>query len=86
MLNGQIYSFKKEWVKDYLSYRCIHRQCKCSIKIAIDNAKKIESKENEKSNINFTIMGTHTNHPTETTDVENLHNIKNDKEIYEIAK
>ena len=86
MLNGQNNSFKKELAKSYLSYRCIHRHCKCSIKIGIDMSKTIESKDNEESNINFTINGSHANHPIEKNIEENLQNIKNEKEINEITK
>ena len=27
MLKGEIYCFKKQLMNNYLSYRCVHRQC-----------------------------------------------------------
>ena len=40
IIQNETYVFKKELTKDLLSYRCIHRKCKSSLKISVENAKK----------------------------------------------
>ena len=86
MFKSEVYSFKKELTNNFLSYRCVHRQCKASLKLSTETAKQIESKINENSKIDATLIGIHENHPQEQSIEENLDKIKNEKEMKDLAK
>ena len=44
IISNEIYTFKKLYINDFVSYRYIHRNCKASIKISLEVAKKINNK------------------------------------------
>ena len=48
--------FKKELTKNFLSYRYVHRQCKKSLKLSIETDKNIETKLNENTKADVTII------------------------------
>ena len=52
---------KKQLINSYVSYRCIYRNCKASIKITIENAKKINCKGEDNDPIDYTLIGIHAN-------------------------
>lgn len=81
------YKFKKELINSILSYRCMHRKCNASLKISIENAKKIYSKKDEElSSIQFTLVGEHSNHPSENKIEDKSNSIKTEKELLDLAK
>ena len=86
ILQNGTYSFKKELINSYVTYRCVHRACKANIKISIDNAKKLFDKNQSISSIEFTLNGEHEQHPAKTTIIENTENIKTEKENINLAK
>ena len=63
IIQNETYVFKKELTKDQLSYRCIHRKCKSSLKISVENAKNINKNEIDNKTFDFTFLGIHENHP-----------------------
>ena len=64
----------------------MHRQCKASLKIYIEEAKQINTKLNKDSQIECTLVGNHEKHPQEKKCIENIDNIKNEKDMKELAK
>ena len=89
IIQNNYYSFKKELNNSFISYRCVHRNCNASIKISLENAKKIFNKDTEdkqESKIDYTLVGNHSNHPKEKKIEENLGGVKNENEIKELAK
>ena len=53
IISNEIYTFKKLYINDFVSYRCIHRNCKATIKISLEVAKKINNKvENNRIYVN----------------------------------
>ena len=89
LIENYHYSFKKELYISFISYRCINRNCKASIKLSLENAKKILNKETDDIvdfKINYNLVGEHANHPKGIKKTENLDNIKNENEIKELAK
>jgi len=63
IISNEIYTFKKELINSYVSYRCIHRACNAIIKITLENAKKINHKGENNEPIDYTLIGIHANHP-----------------------
>ena len=57
IISNEIYTFKKELINDFISYRCIHRNCKASIKISLEVAKKINNKEENNNIVEYTLIG-----------------------------
>ena len=45
IFQNETYTFNMELINSLLSYRCIIRKCKVSLKIYIEDARKIENKE-----------------------------------------
>lgn len=55
------------------------------IKISLENTRKIENKEKGVSEIDFTCIGSHENHPKTDKLTENTDAFKTEKENIEIA-
>ena len=70
----------------YLIDACIHRNCKARIKISIENAKKINNKEENNNILEYILIGIHANHPIKKDYEENLNSIKTEKENKALAK
>lgn len=85
-ISYEIYTFKKQLNNNFISYRCIHRNCKTSIKISLEYAKKINNKEENNNIVEYIIIGIHANHPIKKDYEESLNNIKTEKEQKELAK
>ena len=86
IISNEIYTFKKQLINDFISYRCIYRNCKASIKISLEVAKKINNKEENNNILEYTLIGIHANHPIKKDYEESLNNIKTEKEQKELAK
>ena len=78
-IQNEIYTFKVELINSYVSYRCIHRACNASVKITIENAKKLFGKEDEKTSIEFIYVGEHKNHPKKSLLMNKLIMLKQKK-------
>ena len=64
-IQKEIYTFKVQLINSYVSYRCIHHACKSSVKITIENAKKLFRKDNVQSYVEIIYVGEYNNHPIE---------------------
>ena len=84
-INNETYTFKKEFNNGIISYRCIHRKCKANLKIATEDARKINSKENNIQSIEFTLNNSHENHPKDNKIQENIKDIKTEKDNLDLA-
>ena len=80
------YTFKKELLNSIVSYRCYFRKCKASIKISLENAPKIENKEEGFSEIDFTCIDSHENHPKTDKLTENKTLLKLKRKILNFLK
>ena len=86
IFQNESYTFKKELINSFVSYRCINRKCNASLKISLEDAKKIENKEEGISEIDFTVVGNHDVHKSEKKFSESTDKIKTEKENLELAK
>ena len=86
IFQNESYTFKKELINSFVSYRCINRKCNASLKISLEDAKKIENKEEGISEIDFTVVGNHDAHKSEKKFSESTDKIKTEKENLELAK
>ena len=84
-INNETYIFKKELNNGIISYRCIHRKCKANLKIANEDPRKIQSKENNIQSIEFTINNSHENHPKENKIQKNIQDIRTKKDNLDLA-
>ena len=84
-INNETYTFKKELNNGIISYRCIYRKCKENLKIAKEDARKIQSKGNNIQSIELAINNSHENHPKENKIQENMQDIKTKKDNLDLA-
>ena len=63
ILYNQTYTFKKELINFFISYRCKHCDCDCKkiIKTSIENSKKISNKKDYANSLEFIFSGEHEN-------------------------
>ena len=76
IFQDESYTFKKELINSFLSYRCINRKCNASLKISLEDARKIENKDTRISEIDFTVIGNHEVHKPEKKFSESTDKIK----------
>ena len=86
IIQNGTYVFKKALHNSLLSYRYIHRRCKASVKISVENAKTININEINNKAVYFTFLGIHENHPESSKEDTSIKEIKIERENYDLAK